>query len=73
MGCHFLLQRVFLTQGLNPGLPALQADALLPEPLEKLISLEKEMAIHSSILAWKITWTEEPGGLTVHRVKKSRT
>ena len=25
--------------------------------------LEKEMAIHSSILAWKITWTEEPGGL----------
>ena len=25
--------------------------------------LEEEMAIHSSILAWKITWTEEPGGL----------
>ena len=25
--------------------------------------LEKEMAIHSSILAWKIQWTEEPGGL----------
>ena len=25
--------------------------------------LEKEMATHSSILAWKITWTEEPGGL----------
>ena len=25
--------------------------------------LEKEMAIHSSILAWKILWTEEPGGL----------
>ena len=25
--------------------------------------LEKEMAIHSSILAWEITWTEEPGGL----------
>ena len=24
--------------------------------------LEKEMAIHSSILAWKILWTEEPGG-----------
>ena len=29
--------------------------------------LEKEMAIHSSILAWKIPWTE------VHRVAKSRT
>ena len=25
--------------------------------------LEKEMATHSSILAWKITWMEEPGGL----------
>ena len=26
-------------------------------------SLEKEMAIHSSILAWETPWTEEPGGL----------
>ena len=25
--------------------------------------LEKEMAAHSSIVAWKIPWTEEPGGL----------
>ena len=25
--------------------------------------LEKEMAAHSSILAWEIPWTEEPGGL----------
>ena len=25
--------------------------------------LEKEMEIHSSILAWEIPWTEEPGGL----------
>ena len=25
--------------------------------------LEKGMATHSSILAWEITWTEEPGGL----------
>ena len=25
--------------------------------------LEKEMATHSSILAWRSTWTEEPGGL----------
>ena len=25
--------------------------------------LEKEMAPHSSILAWEISWTEEPGGL----------
>ena len=25
--------------------------------------LEKEMATHSSVLAWRIPWTEEPGGL----------
>ena len=30
--------------------------------------LEKEMATHSSILAWEIPWTEEPGGL--HGVAK---
>ena len=26
-------------------------------------SLEKEMATHSSVLAWRIPWTEKPGGL----------
>ena len=34
--------------------------------------LEKEMATHSSILAWRIPWTEEPGGLQSmgsHRVR----
>ena len=25
--------------------------------------MEKEMATHSSVLAWRILWTEEPGGL----------
>ena len=29
--------------------------------------LEKSMAIHSSILAWRIPWTEEPGGLQGRR------
>ena len=33
--------------------------------------LEKEMAAHSSILAWKIPWMEEPGRL--HGVAKSQT
>ena len=33
-------------------------------------SLEKEMVIHSGILAWESPWTEEPGGL-VHEVIKS--
>ena len=35
--------------------------------------LEKGMATHSSILAWEIPWTEEPGGLMVQRVPKSQT
>ena len=35
--------------------------------------LEKEMATHSSILAWKITWTEEPGWLLSIGAAKSRT
>ena len=36
VGCHCLLQRIFLTQGSNPGLPALQANTLPSEPLGKL-------------------------------------
>ena len=35
--------------------------------------LEKEMATHSSTLAWKITWMEEPGGLYSPWVSKSQT
>ena len=31
--------------------------------------LEEEMATHSSILTWKVAWTEEPGGL-IHRVTR---
>ena len=33
--------------------------------------LEKGMATHSSILAWRIPWTEEPGGATVHGLTES--
>ena len=32
--------------------------------------LEKEMATHSSVVAWDIQWTEEPGGLQSYRVAK---
>ena len=35
--------------------------------------LEKEMATHSHILAWKIPWTEEPGGLYSMGHKESDT
>ena len=33
--------------------------------------LEKEMATHSSVLAWRIPWTEEPGRLQSMRFQKS--
>ena len=35
--------------------------------------LEKGMAIHSSVLAWRIPWTEEPGGLYSPWVAKNWT
>ena len=35
--------------------------------------LEKEMATHSSILAWRIPWTEEPDGLQSMVSKESDT
>ena len=35
--------------------------------------LEEGMAIHSSILAWRIPWAEEPGGLWVHRLAENQT
>ena len=35
--------------------------------------LEKEMATHSSILAWEIPWTQEPGRLQFMRSQKSQT
>ena len=55
----------------------LKADSLVAQKLKHLTAmqetrvqslgwedpLEKEMATHSSILAWRIPWTEEPGGL----------
>ena len=41
--------------------PAMQETGL--DPLGQEDPLEKKMAYHSNILAWRIPWTEEPGGL----------
>ena len=40
------------------------------QSLDQEDSLEKELATHSSILAWKIPWTEEPGRL--HSMESQR-
>ena len=50
----------------NP--PAIQ-ERQVPPRVRK-IPLEKEMATHSSILAWEIPWTEEPGGLQSMRLQR---
>ena len=66
--------RDLVDPGIEPGFPALQAGSLLSELPGKLVHTlgnmsayvyqsEKAMAPHSSTLAWKIPWTEEPGRL----------
>ena len=68
--CHFLLQGILPTQGLNLHLFYQQASLPLSY-LESQVCIrqsvniisEKAMATHSSTLAWKIPWTEEPGRL----------
>ena len=41
--------------------------------MRQTCTLEKEMGTHSSILAWKIPWTEEPGGSQFTGSQKSGT
>ena len=43
------------------------------EPWVGKIPLEKGMATHSSILAWEVPWTEEPGGLQFMGSQESDT
>ena len=52
------------------NLPAMQETPVRSQGWED--PLEKEMATHSSILAWRITWTEEPVE-PVHGLAKSQT
>ena len=53
------------------NLPAMQETQV--QSLEWEDPLEKEMATHSSPLAWRIPWTEEPGGLQSMGSQKSQT
>ena len=70
-GVGSLLWGIFLTQGLNSRASLVaQMVKCLPTIWETWVRslgqedpLKKEMATHSSIHAWKIPWTEEPGGL----------
>ena len=56
------------------NLPANAGDARVAGLIPGLgRSLEKEMTTHSSILAWEIPWTEEPGRLESMGFQKSQT
>ena len=51
------------------NLPAVQE--IWVQSLRREDPLEKGMVIHSSILAWRISWTEKPGRLCVHGITES--
>ena len=61
MGCPLQYSWASLVAQKVKSLPAMQE--IQVRFLGQEDPLEKEMATHSSILAWKISWTEEPGGL----------
>jgi len=75
----YIYMHIYIYTGFPGGsvvknLPAMQ------EPQETQVQslgqedpLEKGMATHFSILAWRILWTEEPGGLQSSGVAKSQT
>ena len=55
------VSRSSLVARIVKNLPAIQETQV--QSLGREDPLEREMATHSSILAWRIPWTEEPGGL----------
>ena len=65
MGRHIWVG--FLRRSVVKNLPANQEIRVCS--LGREVPLEKEMATHSSILAWRIPWTEESGGLQLQRIR----
>ena len=62
---HLHFEQVFawLLRWLGGKRVYLPMQEMLVQSLGQEDPLEKKMATHSSILAWRIAWTEEPGGL----------
>ena len=85
--CWFPLRLTGLISLLSKGLSSIFSASLVAQTIKNLPAmretpvwslgredpLEKGMATHSSIPAWRIAWTEELGQATVHGVEKSRT
>ena len=59
--CNVYCKKDFPVSQMIKNLPAMQETRV--QSLSQKDSLEKGMAIHSNILAWRIPWTEEPGRL----------
>ena len=65
--------RAFLMAQLVQNPPVIQGtQEMRVQSLDREDPLEEGVAAHSSILAWRIPWTEEPGGYSL-RVAKSQT
>ena len=67
----FFALRASLVAQVVKNLPAMQETWV--RSLSQEDPLEMEMAIHSSILAWRIPWTEEPDGLQTTGLQKLDT
>ena len=64
-------KRASLVAQMVKRLPAMRETPV--QSLGQTDPLEKEMATHSSILAWEISWTEESGGLKSMVLQKIQT
>ena len=62
-----------MAQGVKNSLAIQDTQETWVQSLDQEDPLEKQMATHSSILAWEIPWTEEPGGLQAMGPQKSQT
>ena len=62
-----------MAQGVKNSLAIQDTQETWVQSLDQEDPLEKQMATHSSILAWEIPWTEEPGGLQAMGSQKSQT
>ena len=71
LGTNMRVQLTFQVAQMVRNLPAVQ-ETQFPL-LGQEDPLEKGVATHSSVLVWRIPWTEEPGGLQSVRLQESDT
>ena len=74
MYCKFYKKKKRKGVGASPVVQSVKNLPVIQETQVRFLGwedpLEKEMTTHSSILAWRIPWTEEPGRFPVHGVAR---